>query len=300
MTATGPTTAVDRRPRIDAALFFALAFTFTWALWIPAGLAARGDLSLPVPPLVLIAVGGFGPLVAAVTVTARRGGLRGIRALFAQLDPRHIPRRWLLAPLLLAVTNLAPVAAHLATGGQLPGSGQVLGAVLTLPVQLVLVSVVGGGLDEETGWRGFALPTLLRTVPPAVAHALLGVLWAGWHLPLWLDPASSQAAYPFGVYLLITVAHSVLIGWMYCGAGGSLALAVLAHAVSNSTDGLRYQLLDAARGELSHQLVLMVAAVLVAAAVVAATRGRLGTESSGRKPAAAPSLHRPVTPAPPG
>ncbi|HSK34138.1 MAG TPA: CPBP family intramembrane glutamic endopeptidase, partial [Propionicimonas sp.] len=241
-------------------------------------LAARGDLSLPVAPLALTAIGGFGPLVAAVTLTARRSGVPGVTALFARLDPRRIPRRWFLAPLLLAATNLAPVGAYLLAGGRLPDGGAVLGAVLTVPVQLVLVSVVGGGLDEETGWRGYALPALLRTGSPAVAHVVLGVVWACWHLPLWLDPTSSQAAYPFGIYLVTTALRSVLIGWMYCGAGGSLALAVLAHAVSNSADGLRYQLLGPAKGGLTQQLVLLGSLLLVAAVIAAATRGRFAAD----------------------
>lgn len=265
-------------PRRDVAAFFALAFVVTWMCWIPAGLAARGDLSLPVAPLALTAIGGFGPLVAAVTLTARRSGAPGVKALFAQLDPRRIPRGWLLAPLLLVATNLAPVGAYLMAGGRLPEGGTVLGAVLTVPVQLALVSVVGGGLDEETGWRGYALPALLRTGSPVVAHVVLGVVWACWHLPLWLDPTSSQAAYPFGIYLVTTVASSVLIGWMYCGAGGSLALAVLAHAVSNTADGLRYQLLGPVKGGLAQQLVLMGSVLLMAGVVAAATRGRFAAD----------------------
>ena len=270
-----PATAPHRR---DVAAFFALAFLVTWICWIPAGLAARGDLSLPVAPLLLTAIGGFGPLVAAVTVTTRRSGAHGVKALFARLNPRRIPRRWFLAPLLLAATNLAPVGAYLVAGGSPPEGSVVLGAVLTVPLQLVLVSVVGGGLDEETGWRGYALPALLRTGSPMVAHIVLGGVWACWHLPLWLDPTSSQAAYPFGIYLVTTIARSMLIGWMYCGAGGSLALAVLAHAVSNSTDGLRYQLLGPAKGNLTQQLVLMGSVVLVAALVAAATRGRFAAD----------------------
>lgn len=288
----------------DAATFFALALALTWSCWVPAGLIARGDLDLSVPPLLLTAIGGFGPLVAAVTLTARRGGGRAVRALLGRLDPRRIPRRWLLAPLLLAGANLTPVAAFLAAGGSLPDRPVVLGALLMLPLHLLIVTLVGGGLDEETGWRGYALPTLLRAAPPAIAHGVLGVIWACWHLPLWLDASSSQAAYPFALYLVTMVAHSVIIGWIFCGSGGSLALAVLAHAVSNATDGLRYQLLADARAELPLQLVLLVAAVAVAAVLVLLTRGRLGTDAlpaCDRLPAdqpGGPALPSPV-PVPP-
>ena len=282
-----PRTATGWPVTRDVRLFFVLAFAITWSVWVPAALVARGDLSLPVPSLALYAVGGLGPLLAAVALSARAG--RGqVRALVAQLDPRRVPRRWFLAPLLLAVTNLAPVGGFLLGGGHLPDAGAVLGLVLVLPVQVLLVAVVGGGLDEETGWRGYALPRLLWRVPPVAAHAVLGVVWACWHLPLWLDAGSSQAAYPFAVYLVITVGQSVLIGWMYCASGGSLLIAVLAHAVSNSTDGLRYGLLEAARSELAHQLTLMIVTTAAAVVVVAATQGRLGADRLPPPPLSAP------------
>ena len=273
--------------------FFVLAFALTWGLWIPAGLSARGDLALPVPDLALVVAGGFGPLVAAVVVVGRARGRRGVLALFAQLDPRGVAWRWFLAPLLLAVVGLVPVAAHLASGGRVPGGSALASIVVAFPVQVLFVAVAGGGLDEEVGWRGHALPELLRRCSPGLAHAVLGVLWACWHLPLWLDPAGSHAAYPFGLYVLLTTAQSVLIGWMYCGSGGCLAVAVLAHAMANGADGARYQLLGADRGELAHQLVLLAATVVVAAAVAAATRGRLGADRLSAAHQRAPAVVSP-------
>ncbi len=268
----------------DLLAFFVLAFGITWALWVPAGLAARGALHLPVPALVLVVVGGFGPLLAAVLTVARTRGGQGVRSLFAQLDPRGVPRRWFLVTLALVPLNLAPVAGHLATGGPAPSAQTLLGAVLVFPVQLLFVAAVGGGLDEEVGWRGYALPRMLRASRPLVAHAVLGVVWSCWHLPLWLDPTSSQSAYPFGIYLVSTTGLSVLIGWMYAASGGSLAVAVLAHAVSNSSDRVRYEFLGDDKGALVHQLTAMAVLALAAAAVAWRTRGRLGADRLPARP----------------
>ncbi len=262
----------------DLLTFFVLAFGITWALWIPAGLSSRGALSLPVPALALVVLGGFGPLLAAVLTVVRTAGVQGVRSLFAQLDPRPVPRRWFLATLVLVPLTLAPVAGYLAAGGPAPSSQTLLGAILVFPVQLLFVAAVGGGLDEEVGWRGYALPRMLRTSSPAVAHAVLGVVWSCWHLPLWLDPTSSQSAYPFWVYVGSTTGLSVLIGWMYASSGGSLAVAVLAHAVSNSSDRVRYEFLGDDKGQLVHQLTAMVVLVLAAAVVAWRTRGRLGAD----------------------
>ena len=45
----------------------------------------------------------------------------------------------------------------------------------------------GGGLLEETGWRGFALPELLKSHSLLRASIGVGVLWALWHIPVKTD-----------------------------------------------------------------------------------------------------------------
>jgi membrane protease YdiL (CAAX protease family) len=258
--------------------FFLLAYALTWVVWIPAGLADRGQLNLGMPTFALYVVGGFGPLAAAVILSARHGGRRAVRALFAQLNPRRVPPHWYLVPILLVPLGLVPVGGFLAAGGHLPGGEALLGIALTFLGQLVLVATIGGGLDEETGWRGYALPRMLRTLHPVLASVAVGLLWAPWHLPLWLDPTGTHAAYPFWVFLLDTIARSVLIGWMYCASGGSLLVAIWAHALANSADGVRYQILGADKADLTHQLTMVGAHLIAVGLVVAATRGRLGAD----------------------
>ncbi len=56
--------------------YIVIAFAFTWTFWLLAILEARGLISsLPVPALFL---GAFGPMVAAVVLTAREGGRAGL------------------------------------------------------------------------------------------------------------------------------------------------------------------------------------------------------------------------------
>lgn len=275
--------------------FFALAYALTWAVWIPAGLADRGWFTLGTSTFPLYVLGGFGPLVAAVILSARHGGRSAVRALFAQLHPRRVVGRWFLIPVLLVPLGLVPVGGFLAAGGELPGGQALLGIGFTFLAQLVLVATIGGGLDEETGWRGYALSRMLRTTHPVTASVVIGLLWAPWHLPLWLDPAGTHAAYPFWVFLLDTMTRSVLIGWLYCASGGSLLVAVWAHALANSADGVRYQILGDDKGDLFHQLTLVAAHLVAAAVIIAATRGRLGADrltSSSAVPTTRPSESR--------
>ncbi len=259
--------------------FFVLAYALTWAAWVPANLAERGSLDLPVPALALVIAGGFGPLLAAALMAARTGGRGAVRRLFGQLSPRGVAKRWFAASLLLLPLNLTPVAWHLLTGGEPPTTATVIGALVVLPAHFLLVALVGGGLDEEVGWRGYALPALLgHWSSPVVVNVGLGVVWALWHLPMWLDPTSAHAAYPIWLYVLSTVGLSVLTGCLYARSGGNLLVAVMAHAASNSADGARYQLLGEHGAELGAQLTLTAAVLAAAVVVVVATRGRLGAD----------------------
>ena len=47
-----------------------------------------------------------------------------------------------------------------------------------------LANVVCYGFGEEVGWRGFALPRIQTRRSALSSALLLGLAWAGWHLPL--------------------------------------------------------------------------------------------------------------------
>ena len=98
----------------------------------------------------------------------------------------------------------------------------------------VLTMVLGGPLLEEIGWRGFALPRLQRRHGPLVAALVLGVLWALWHLPQFLVPtwaASSGGGGVSGIalFVLVAVAFSVVLSWVFNNTRGGLLIVVLVH-----------------------------------------------------------------------
>ena len=216
--------------------YFVLTFAFTWALWVPATLEARGLISpLPVPATFL---GAFGPLVAAVVVTALEGGRAGLRSLLGRVA------RWRVAPVWYAVAILGPIAMtlgaitlHTALGGQPPSLGLMIGALPTL-VFVSVYMMLTVALGEEVGWRGYALPALQARYSALVASLILGVLWALWHLPMFFNPDTLYINLPFALWLACAVPVAVLITWLFNSAGGSALMAIFFHAVLNASSEL--------------------------------------------------------------
>jgi membrane protease YdiL (CAAX protease family) len=147
---------------------------------------------------------------------------------------------WYLVLLALLLLRLLPVGAHALAGGSVDWAA--LGPqVLALPLIFVFIAVMGGGLDEEVGWRGYALPRLQapaarRASEPRPGSSLVGlapapVPDAGLHArraPRSCSTSSRRRRCPF------------VLGWIWNGTRGSLLLVVLAHAASNAGDNLRY------------------------------------------------------------
>ncbi len=249
--------------------FVLIAFVFTWVFWLLAILEARGLISsLPVPALFL---GAFGPMVAAVVLTAQEGGRAGLRSLLSRVV------RWRVAPFWYGVALLGPIVFQLLAmalqlvvyGGQPPNLLAMVGALPTV-LAISVYMLIQVGIGEEIGWRGYALPKLQTGYSALVSSLILGVIWALWHLPLFFNPATSYVNTPFWALLVFFLPFSILITWVFNSTGGSVLLVMILHAVTNASTGpLLRSIPEAAATAISNTSVyLFQAAVLWVAAVV--------------------------------
>lgn len=223
----------------DVWAFFALALALSWGVWVPLGLTGGGvDLGYA-GAILAVTVGAFGPLVAGAVVTWAAGD--SLRAWAGQVLRWRVQPRWYLValgvPVVLMLVTTAVYAALVNTV-----DWSVIGRYL--PVYLInlpLVFLVFGG-QEELGWRGFALPALLERFDPVVSSLVVGAVWAAWHLPMYAAPAVGYAGIPaagyegsWSIYLLATLAVSVVYTWLYLNTGRSVLLAMVLHASWNAT-----------------------------------------------------------------
>ena len=227
-------------------IFFVLAYLFTWANWLPQALTSRGLASIQLPGFLTI-LSGFGPALAAIIATAMVSGKQGLRELFGRLVKWRVGIQWYAVALLLPVAiTLTALAINKVTGGTMPDfskAGFPFGPPETPILQkialLFLVFTLGfDGLGEELGWRGFALPHLKEGRSALLASLILGVFWAGWHIPYALTKGSFLAELPIAVFFIDLLALSILYTWLFNNIQGSILLAILFHAAGNTTSNI--------------------------------------------------------------
>jgi membrane protease YdiL (CAAX protease family) len=138
--------------------------------------------------------------------------------------------RWYAAAILVPVgIALAAVALNVLLGAPMPSADR-LGPWYR-PLLLLPEVLFDAPLGEEAGWRGYALPLFPAGNSALASSLVLGVLIAGWHLPIALD---APALAP---YLLGTVASAILANWVYYNARASALLVILYHTVQNAIGG---------------------------------------------------------------
>jgi len=97
--------------------------------------------------------------------------------------------------------------------------------------QLLFFNATG----EETGWRGFALPRLQANASPLMAAVMIGILWATWHFFGWKAEGRPVWDGNFWVEMYAgTILLSILIVWICNRANGSILVAGIAHAATNT------------------------------------------------------------------
>jgi len=209
----------------------------------------------------------FGPSLAAVIVVALATGRAGLRELFSRITRWRVGLGWYAMGLLSPIpVFLAVVYLNVLFGAPAPSLAD-LGAWSNFAVLLLgfLLSPFGGAW-EELGWRGYALPRLQTGRSVLSASLLLGLLWAGWHLPMFI---TGQIHWPDA---LLVIALSILFSWLFNHTRGSVLIAYLFHAAIDAVAGLYIPLFQGADQVRMYWLLAAVMGVVATAIVLLGRR----------------------------
>ena len=214
---------------------FRLAFFGAWiacALVLTAYIHYTSEGS---PPAALVVFAVLALIPAFVIASAVSGASGVQRTLSSLVRPKGWWGWYLLAVALPLALRLASVWLSGRLGWELMSDPRppadplkLAGSVLVIFLYTLLCA---GGLNEETGWTGFALPRLLAKHNPLVSTIVVWILWMLWHVPLHLS-----GYFDLNMHVLVgSFFGRFLLTWLFIRSSGGLLTAMLLHTSVNVT-----------------------------------------------------------------
>jgi membrane protease YdiL (CAAX protease family) len=233
----GLSAVLKPRPRQGSRKPTVIAFIVVWILAsmiIFMYLVVNEQMELSTPYVVFSVITG---LLPAFVVSSAFSTIPGVRAhLRTYRKPRGPLGYYLLALVLFPAIWLLGNLLSRALGMKVPFSSYptVDVKLLGMVILFFLYNIIYGGLSEEPGWRGFALPRLQAKFSPLVSSLILGAIWAVWHAPGRFGgieaKSLSDTLVEWGLILLVTV----IFTWLFNRTKGSILVTALVHPAMNT------------------------------------------------------------------
>jgi membrane protease YdiL (CAAX protease family) len=177
-------------------------------------------------------------LLAAFVVSSALSARRGVRGLLQGLFRWRISAGWYLVafglwPLLVLVANALARVLNMGVPST-PYYPTIIPLVLLAFESFLWYLLFGGPLNEEVGWRAFALVKLQRRLSPLMASVIIGAFWGLWHVPLHL-----MGMYPYGalgaIIRIFDIPLAIVFTGLFNRTRQSLLSVLILHASINAT-----------------------------------------------------------------
>ncbi len=177
-------------------------------------------------------LGLFGPGISGLVCTGLLKGTDGVKELLRRVFAWRVGwRAYLLAILVPFLIAFLPLVLFSFMGGPAPSLENLIRIPFLFPI--LLATILVGGLSEEPGWRGFALPILRERYGRVTASLLIGIFWGAWHIPLYALGSPIPVASLIG-FILLTTIISILFTALADLSHDSVWIAIVFHAAYNT------------------------------------------------------------------
>jgi membrane protease YdiL (CAAX protease family) len=234
----GLSAVIKPRPRQGSRKPAVIAFFTVWILASPiiiSYLTMNQQVDLSTRLVILSAVAGLLPAFVGSAVFSTIPGVRDLLRTYRK--PRGSLGYYLLALVLVPAIWLLGNLLSRALGMEVPFFRHpvVNAKLLGMAVLFFLYNFIYGGLSEEPGWRGFALPRLQAKFSPLVSSLILGVIWAVWHAPARFGGIEAKSLSDTLVEWGLIVLINILFTWLFNRTKGSILVTALIHPAMNTT-----------------------------------------------------------------
>lgn len=214
------------------ATFYLLAFVISWAGFLPVLLRAHSiHFFKNIFWMAFLILPATGPALAAwITTSLEKDSNNGLAVLWANLMK---PVSWRWCALVVLLPGAMQIVSYWLSIWLFPDQKTILPALPFTGVMYAAAMSFGSNPWEEVGWRGFALTRLQVKYNPYTAALIVGVLWALWHIPLFLWPGYPMAKMLFWIWAAGLIGQSFLYAWVFNSTARSLTAVVLLHLSFN-------------------------------------------------------------------
>ncbi len=219
--------SINKHPLVA---YFALAFLITWILILPLALSAQSLIRSRISEHWHF-LGAFGPIGAALIVTAISDGKIGISKFFESMTCRKVNPIWFLisvfSPFVLFLLSMFILRIF---SNSWPDFGKLVSGKYTTLAWIggSLLSAIAYGIGEEAGWRGFALPRLQRRHSALWATFILSIFWAIWHIPMFFYRFEFGIGQVVGFFIGL-FAGAIWLTFLYNSTGGNTLMVAFWH-----------------------------------------------------------------------
>jgi len=212
-------------------------------VWVIALVIHAADVSRTAPPetsvLFLALISMPVALLPAFIISLAVGGATAVRQMLRTLlKPRGKFYFYLIALFTFPVVHFIGIVITNVMFGERWIPPVNFGSSLLVDTGIVFLAVLffSGGINEESGWRGFAQAGLQKRYSPLMANIILWFFLVLWHIP------NDIVQYREGGYVLVRIALypfiTIIFGWIYNRTEGSILAPAVFHASMNSMNVL--------------------------------------------------------------
>ena len=201
--------------------FFLLLFGLSIPCWV---LGAIYDVQI-LPGFKLFQLPLGMPMVAALILVYRENGIIGVIQLLKRTyDVRRIKNKIWLLPILLVFPSIGFLNYWIVRVGGTP----IQSPTFSLTVFLGYCTVFFMTYGEEIGMTGYAIDPMQQRYSALTSGILLGLVWAGYHIPGFIISRFYSFEWIF-FHALYTIVSRILFVWVYNNSGRSLFSMALLH-----------------------------------------------------------------------
>ncbi len=222
-------------------LFFAVTLSWTWlAGFIPVWTGITGT---PLGTFIFY-FGGGAPSVVGLFMVFLTYPSPARQDYFSRcFSVKRMGIKWPLwtVAFFMAITLIGLWAGIYLFNSEMPGADYIH-AIIQAPYMIfpvLLISIVSGPLNEEFGWRGYALDKLLARFGFYKASLMLGFIWGIWHLAWYFTPGQAQynllqsSVFEAAVYIPSVIVLNFVVTFVYIKTKRSILAGALVHMLGN-------------------------------------------------------------------